>query len=530
MTTPARTRQCNSLNILREAAQQWPHAPALHHREVTWSYAQLWRAVDRLAAGIAACASFAPGDRVGVLSYKTPHSVAAMQSVLYAGGVYVMLDARQPASRLAAICRDAGIKLLLGDETMARHVGELREAGCVAFVLLDGDDMSGFPDDFVDAARWLDADTERGLVRHPDGGNDLAALLYTSGSTGVPKAVRITHENIVSFVEWADDYFRFSSDEVFLSQAHLSFDISTLDLYSAFRVGAAVVLLDEADAIFPRAVVSLLGDRKITNVYMVASALVALMDQGGLIAQEFPSLRRILYGGEVLPGSALRRLRSWLPPDVELFNVYGPIESNICTVWPVPAGAPVPDPAPIGYTVETLDLSVRYIDGTACVPGEVGEIWVSGPTVSPGYWQRPELDSAKFETEGDTRWYRTGDLGARDAEGLFSFHGRGDHLVKRRGFRIELGEIETATTHHPNIAECAVVSTEQRPGIVEIHAWCSAREGASLSPGEIRTHLAERIPGYMMPDSINLLHVLPKSGRDKIDRTALRAKHLNRLD
>jgi amino acid adenylation domain-containing protein len=515
-------RRRNALEPLLEAAQHYPDAPALHHREETWTYAQLSSVVDRLATGLTERTGFAAGDRVGVLSHKSLHSVAAMQAILRADGVYVMLDARQPPSRLAALCQDCDIKVLFGDETVSHHANELRAVGCDSFILMDTVNPSDLPEDFHLARQW--PNTRREPNPAGRGGEDLAALLYTSGSTGMPKAVQITHENITSFVEWADDAFEFSSDEVFLNQAHLSFDISTLDLYNAFHAGASVVLLDETDAIFPRAVTSLLQERKITNIYMVSSALASLMDRGGLLDTEPTTIRRILYGGEVLPRPALARLRSWLPPKVPLLNVYGPIETNICSIWSVLGRDTPPDPTAIGYPVSPLDMNVRRVDGTACAPGEVGEIWVTGPTVSPGYWRRPELDAAKFVTEGRTRWYRTGDLGAVDATGVFSFHGRADHLVKRRGYRIELGEIEAAIFGHPNIAECVVVSTEAQVGTVEIHAWCSARVGAQTSPTEIRGHLADRIPGYMMPDAIHLLDVLPRTRRDKIDRSALIAR------
>ncbi|MEU4335671.1 amino acid adenylation domain-containing protein [Micromonospora lupini] len=493
---------------LREAAAASPAATALRHHGTSWSYARLAAEVDRLATGLIedGCA---PGDCVGVLAAKSAWAVAAGQAVMRADAVSVMLDARQPAARLAAICRDCDITTLLGDETLLRHADELRAAGVRRLITLGR----------------AERDTSGPATPPPPprrGGTDVATLLYTSGSTGLPKAVQITHDNIRQFVAWTLGRFALSTGEVFLSQAHLSFDISTLDIFSGFAVAGTVVLLDEADVIFPRVVVDTIRAERVTNIYVVSSALAALADQGGLLTEPPGPLRRILYGGEVLPAAVLRRVRDWLPPDAGLHNVYGPLESNIATVWSVPAGEKLPDPPPIGRPVPSLRVEIRDPDGAVVPDEQVGEIWVSGPTVSPGYWNRPELTAAKFRHSDGARWYRTGDLGRRGIDGSFSFHGRSDDLVKRRGFRIELGEIEAAILSVAGITECAVVGVSVPDAGIRIHAWFAAGAGSDDPSARIRQVLRHRLPGYMFPDAIAELPTLPKTARDKVDRGRLR--------
>lgn len=513
-------RPASAAAYLQRTARQYPRLAALHHQGATWTYAELDRLATALATGLLSRTFLTPGERVGILSWKSPQAVAAMQAVLRADGAYVVLDARQPVHRLAEICRDCDIRVLMGDDTVARNAGTFREAGCSELVLLEpgGSPAAGFHHltDWqtlapINPSEWR-------------GGDNLAAVLYTSGSTGVPKGVQITHANLTSFVEWAGEQFRFDQDDVFLNHAHLSFDLPVLDLYNAFRAGGSVILLDESDAAFPRAVVSAIVKHRATNLYMVPSALTALMNQGALLdtPPQDLALRRILYAGEAFPVPALRTLRGHLPAQVDLVNLYGPIESNVCTAWPVPAGVTLGDDTPIGAAVGDLRVSVRREDGDECDPGETGEIWVAGPTVSPGYWRRSDLDADKFQHADGVRWYRTGDLGLRGDGGELRFRGRADSLIKRRGFRIELGDIESTLARHPNVLECAVVSRDTSQG-PEIHAWYTTSDPALTGDG-IRAFLAQSIPSYMIPDSVRRTSSLPKTQRDKIDRIALAAQ------
>ncbi|GAA2481800.1 amino acid adenylation domain-containing protein [Winogradskya humida] len=496
----------NAAELLIQAARHNPAAIALRWHGVGWTYGELYERVGKLTDLLLGSLDVATGDRVGVLAAKSPWVVAAGQAVLRADAVCVMLDVRHPIARLTAIIQDCGITTMFVDDAMRRHEDALRAAGVQRLVPL-GDLLPGAP------------------ARRPApvrGGTDLALLLYTSGSTGLPKAVGITHENVTAFVDWAAGYFGFRPGERFLSQAHLSFDISTLDIFNGFACGACVVLLDESDVLFPRVVVDTIRQEQITNVYVVSSALASLAGPGGLLEADPGSIRRILYGGEVLPAATLTRIRSWLPDDAGLYNVYGPLETNIATIWPVPTRGELPQPPPIGCPVPSLRVEIRREDGIATPEGEQGEIWIAGPTTSSGYWNRPEQNELRFVERDGVRWYRTGDRGSVNSDGRFDFHGRGDDLVKRRGYRIELGEIETAIAACPGVAECAVVATSPPDGPVEIHAWFVAAQDSSASVPEVRRFLTERVPGYMFPDSLRQLSQLPKTARDKIDRGRLR--------
>jgi amino acid adenylation domain-containing protein len=396
--------------------------------------------------------------------------------------------------------RDCRIRALVAPADRARSVLE----GDLADVPLLATDSGG------GEILWSELEDLSGPVRVDLGTeHDLAYILYTSGSTGVPKGVCISHHNAMAFVDWAAREVGAGADDRFSNHAPFHFDLSVFDLYAAFRCGARVAIVPEHHAYTPRALVEFVVRERITIWYAVPSALILMVDQGGLLEQPELPLRVVVFAGEPYPIRQLRRLRQGLP-GVRLFNWYGPTETNVCTGYEV--GEIERDraaPVPIGHAASGDRVWAVREDGSAAGIGEEGELLVSGPTVCLGYWgAAPRGDQP----------YRTGDIVRLQDDGEYVYVGRRDHMVKIRGHRVELGDVEAALLTHPAVTEAAVVAVGS--GIqARLVAFLVARREPALL--EIKRHCAERLPRHMIVDSVVLLHELPRTRNGKLDRLAL---------
>jgi amino acid adenylation domain-containing protein len=508
-----------------EAAEARPDATALAMGEERMTYGELRQLSDRLAAQLldAGCE---PGDRVGLLIPKRPMAVVAMQAVLKAGCVYVPLDAESPPARLARIVGAAEPRILLATPEVAERLDGLAERLELPPVWSVGAEHVAGKRVRSDRSRpdW-DIDTRLSPVRvRPE---DAAHLLFTSGSTGQPKGVVVTHRSVIAAVDWGVRYFGTSPDDRISCHAPLHFDQSTADLYATLAAGAELHLVPPGINLDPRAIARLIRERELTQWCSVPSVLTYMARFDAVGQDDFPSLKRLLWGGEVLPTPVLvhwmRRL-----PHVTFTNLYGPTEATITSsCYTVPA---VPEdkttPVPIGVPCDGEELLVLDEQMRPVPAGEMGELYVAGVGVSPGYWRDEEKTSAAFlpdprSPDGGARIYKTGDLARFDDDGLLHFLGRADSQIKSRGYRIELGEIESALVAVPGVRECAVLGIEAQ-GFegVSIAAAYVAEDGVEAP--KLRRGLSELLPAYMLPARWLALDVLPKNRNGKVDLSRLR--------
>jgi amino acid adenylation domain-containing protein len=512
-------------HLLERSAGSHPDRTAVADGGGSLSYAELNRQAARLA-GLLRELGVAPGDRVGLFLDKSVHAVTGMYGALKAGAAYVPLDPQAPPVRLGYIAGDCGIEVLLTASRQAGRWSALAAAGAPlrSLVVLDaeGPAPAGPPGVKVVTASAL-----------PDGGDavpaprsideDAAYILYTSGSTGTPKGVTLSHGNALTFVQWAAEVVAVSPEDRLSNHAPLHFDLSVFDIFAAAAGGASVHLLPSEAAAFPAEMARFIAGRRITVWYSVPSALTLLVTRGALRRGDLPSLRTVIFAGEVFPTKHLRRLMDLLP-EADFYNWYGPTETNVCTSYRVPAIPPdQAEPIPIGRAIADTEVFAVTEGGRRARPGEEGELHVRGGGVMKGYWGMPGLTSEVLVPDplgrGPGPVYRTGDLVREDPDGNYRFVGRRDAQIKSRGYRIELGEIEHALLGHPAVVECAVAAVPDELVTNRIKAFVALRQ--EVDQGELVRFLAARIPRYMVPEAFEFLDVLPKTSTGKIDRRAL---------
>jgi amino acid adenylation domain-containing protein len=510
-------------DYLTRSAERAPEATALVLGDEVMTYGELESAANRLAHALVE-QGCKPGDRVGVLAAKTPWTIAGLLAVLKAGGAYVPVDSASPAARVARIVRSAEPALLLADRTATALVDGLVGEGV-------GDLAVGALAEPLAGERFGSVFARDDLASLPAEpppvtGPDLAHLLFTSGSTGMPKGVMIEHANVVAFVEWAVRHFGTRAGDRVSGHPPLHFDLSTFDIYATLAAGAELHLVPGTLGLDPKGTARFIRERELTQWFSVPSVLTYLARFEAVGQDDFPSLERLLWCGEVLPTPVLAHWMRKLP-HVRFTNLYGPTEATIASsYYDVPEVPPDESvPVPIGVPCDGESLVVLDDDAPAPVGG-IGELYIGGVGLSPGYWRDEEKTAAAFRTDPRDpagRIYRTGDLARVDEDGIVHFLGRTDSQIKSRGYRIELGEIEAAVNTVAGVRECAVVGVDT--GGFEGTTICcaySVADGAELPTAEMRKHVTTLIPRYMLPARWERLAGLPKNINGKIDRPALR--------
>ena len=517
--------------LLTRSATRYPEKTAVWARNRSLTYRELNERSTQLAH-LLRQRGLKKGDRVGIFFAKSVESLVCMFGVLKAGGVYVPLDPQAPAERIGYIIGNCGIRVLLTNKERRAALAADVVDSLDYCVMTDDSGSNGSGNKIVPWAMLgefpASPDPQVTLTE-----TDLAYILYTSGSTGRPKGVMLSHQNALTFVEWCAERFHVRSDDRVSNHAPLHFDLSVFDVYNAIEAGATVYLVTEDLALFPTSLANFMASQRITVWYSVPSALMLLLLHSDLSAEKVPHLRTILFAGEVFPMKYLRQLADLLP-SVELYNLYGPTETNVCTYYRVERERlAAMDKLPIGIACENTEVfAVSDEDQIVSKPGESGELYVRGPAVTYGYWADAEKTKKmvlpnRFQSNFNENMYRTGDLVTLAEDGNYYFQGRRDSMIKSRGYRIELGEIENALLSHPGVREAAAVAIPDEIVGNRIKAVVAAHAAQSLQPVELQHYCAARIPKYMIPEHIEFCESLPKTSTGKIDRVRLAQQGLN---
>jgi amino acid adenylation domain-containing protein len=518
-------------HLLTESAARLPDKEAVCFEGWSLTYGQLEAVTNQLARTLRS-AGVRRGDRVGIYAHKSLASVISVFGVMKAGAIYVPLDGSAPAKRLAYIARNCEIKTILTSRQVSGLLDLLAEQTPVERILVTDD---GKGPDLPQALRlisWAEVKQQSDEAVPAAGAieNDLAYILYTSGSTGAPKGVMISHRTILTFINWCCNTFRMTAAERVTSHAPLHFDLSTFDIYATLKAGGTVVLVPEKLSVFPSQLADLLENERITITYLVPSILSLMVTYGKLDAHDLSEMRAVLFAGEVLPIKSLRQLAAAVP-HADFYNLYGPTETNVCTYYKVQPSDLAPDrtrPVPIGIACENTEVfAVDEQQHVITEPGREGELWVRGSCVAQGYWGDADKTAANFvlntfQPHFREIAYRTGDVVTLAEDGVnWVYVGRRDHMVKSRGYRIELGEIEAALYTHPQVKEAAVVAIPDDLIGNRIKAFVVPVAANNLSRQDLDAHCGRVLPRYMLPESIEFRNELPKTSTGKINRLLL---------
>lgn len=450
------------------------------------------------------------GDRIGLLSTKSIDKVIAIFGILMAGCAYIPVDPGSPIERNSYIFNDCGVSFILGEPMLLEPV-------LLTFNLspeiLNFENGTNYQ--LVKLAYEKQVEIPGFISEH----SVLSYILYTSGSTGNPKGVVFTHEKSLEFVNWCISQFKPNQSDIFSSIAPFHFDLSTHDIYVSIAIGATLVLIDDKQNKQPALVAEIIAKNKISICYTTPSTLRLLIQFGKLENHNFNNLRIVHFAGEVFPVKHLRSLKEiWAQAD--FYNLYGPTETNVCTWFKIPeyiADNQV-DPFPIGQSCQHFESKIFNINENIISTSREGELCISGKGIMAGYWNLPEkMEEVFFNTEEGKLWYRTGDIVQIDEENNFVYKSRKDRMVKRRGYRVELGEIENALYKNENVIEAAVISVPDEENGILIKAFIGWNPSVAPSLIQIKSHCANHLPNYMIPDKIIFKDSLPKTSTDKLD-------------
>ena len=494
---------------ITESAKKFPHKTAVQCSNESVNFAELEEQSNRLARFLQR-KGVSRGDRVCFCLHKSISAIVSMVSIVKADAIYVPLNTQAPAARLRQMVQDASPRLIICDNR-TRAVAE----GMGEVLNID------------DTAASIAAESEAPLV-YKNNGDDIAYILYTSGSTGTPKGVMIRHSNIINATDWAVEELGITEHDRMSQHPPLYFDLSTFDLYCAFKAGATLCLVPEHASLFPGTLLKFMEDAGLTIWNSVPSVMVQMVLAGIITSDRLPKLRKIFFNGEAFP---TKFLAEWMNvyPDKTFVNMYGPTETTVqCAFYPV-AEIPreITKGIPIGSACRNVELVAVREDGRVAGAGEVGELYVGGLGVGAGYWNNPEKTAALFVRHpldaSKGIMYRTGDLVILREDGNYDFIGRKDNQIKIRGNRIELGDVDAALYALPYIKEAAAIAVpDLQTGGSKLVAFVDVQNADMHYP--IKDDLLAAIPRYMVPDEIRIC-VLPKTSTGKIDRVRLKHEY-----
>jgi amino acid adenylation domain-containing protein len=492
-------------HLVLDAAERDPTGLAVVGPDERLDHETLATRVGQLAAALQSL-GVTSGDRVIVFAPKSSETFIAMHAVLQAGGIAVPVDPRAPDPVLESLARELGPRaIIVGSTTTGRwpdpSTSTIGESIAKSTSHLTWTDVEGY-----DAS---------GPVNRL--GDDPAYIISTSGSTGRPKRIVHTHTSALRYAELAANCYGLRPDDRMANVAPFHFDQSTFELYAAPLVGAATVLVPDVLLRFPASVSELLERESVTTWYSVPTILRQLLQRGALEQRDLTALRWVLFGGEIFPPTELRALMASLP-EARFSNVYGPAEVNQCMYFHLDGPPSDERSVPIGTAWEDTELRLVDHNGTVVPHEGRGELLVRTATAMAGYWNRPDLDELVFASEPAEgglvrRWYRTGDVVERHADGLITFVGRVDRQVKIRGVRVELEAVEAALDSVDGVTASAAICVDDPDaplvGIVET----STISDVSVVHRAIR----EILPPGAVPDRVVLVGSLPVTTSGKVD-------------
>jgi acyl-CoA ligase (AMP-forming) (exosortase A-associated) len=513
--------------MLRASTSRSPDKEALVHGDNRLTYAEVSAHVSGLASGLRA-AGLQPGERVGIYLDPGIAQVLSIFGASQAGGVFVPANSVLFPEQVAHIARDCGISALI---TTASKLESLlpafEDVGSLRFLVIVSE--GGEPLKTTLPAHDFDAMTKAtSKDKWQDWGieKDLGAILYTSGSTGKPKGVMLSHANLMAGATIVSAYLEITSSDRMLAVLPFSFDAGLNQLTTAFQQGATLVLIN---FVFAKQIVDTLVKERITGLAGVPTVWSLLAQPNSTLQKNSPALRYITNTGGAMPQNVLKVLRAALP-NTRIFLMYGLTEAFRSTYLP-------PEeldrrPTSMGKAIPDTEILVLNEHGQLCKPGEVGELVHRGPTVSMGYWGKPDATDQVLKPNpllppevGDVeRVCYSGDLVKTDEDGFLYYVGRRDAMIKSSGFRISPTEVEEVVFQSGQVRHAAAIGVPDELLGQTVKIFVIPRDGDPVDKEALLTFCEERMPRYMVPKAIEVLDELPKTSSGKIDYPSLRRR------
>ena len=500
--------------LLSEAARKFPDRIAIDDNKNSLTYKEY----NDLSMGIgtyfikvrSGCPDTGP---IAVILPKSHRSLLLFMGILYSGNTYVPLDDKMPAARLGKILENLCPLYIITNEKVREA---LLQTGYDAEKLLLFEDALNEPPD-------RDAVMKR-VEKIID--TDPVYIMYTSGSTGMPKGIAIAHRSVFDYAHWIVSTFDITEESIFGSQAPFYFDNSVLDIYSCLLTGAKLVIIPEELFQFPARLPEFIDEKHVDTIFWIPTVMINVANSGALDEEgrKLPHLKRVMFCGEPMPNKPLNVWRKRLP-GVLFANLYGPTEiTDVCTYYIVDREFEDSDPLPIGIPCKNTRTLILTENDTKADTGEIGELCILGSSLALGYWRSPDITEKAFtdnplNSNYKEKIYHTGDLVFMSEDGLIMFVGRKDSQIKHKGNRIELGEIETAAKSIPGIQNACVLYDQTEQQIV---LFIESTDD-SLTLRIINNSLIKLVPKYMLPGKLTAMEKLPYNANGKIDRVALRA-------
>lgn len=481
-----------------------PDSIAAVFRDHHLSYSELNRRANQIARYLR-LAGVKVGDLVGIHLEHSFEELAGLLGVLKTGAAYLPLDQENPAQRLSFLLADAGLTVVLTQQSFA---GALL-AGKARLICLDSER------DFIAAESDSNLNAEIPV-------KSIAYVIYTSGSTGEPKGVAVSHRALVNYIWWAKDTYLRDQELAFPLYSSLAFDLTATSIFVPLTSGNSVLVYRPESNLAP--LLEILRENQAGIVKLTPGHLTLIKEEDNRQSR----IRRLIVGGE-----ALRTRLAWEIYEsfegVEIYNEYGPTEATVgCMIYKFDPVADKNTFVPIGQPAPNMQIYVLDRGLSPVAENMIGEIYIAGDGLSEGYRNRSELTAERFlpnpfttGSHSGQRMYRTGDLARRRSGGALEFLGRNDEQVKIRGFRVEPGEIEAALGELPEVAQAVVIAREDHPGEKALLGYVVAAPGFSIDAQAVRRQLAQRLPSYLVPAAIVTLAALPLTLNGKLDRQAL---------
>lgn len=485
-----------------------------------WSNQQVltYRDLDNQSSALAEWLLTNRKSEHGLLAMMLPKSAEAVVTILAglkANMAYAPVDPAWPSRRRESIFRQSDFDIVIAKDN---DLGQDRGSATVLS---------------PETPQWnrvVSADVDPKYECAERAPEDLAYILYTSGSTGDPKGVCVSNRAAFHFPNWAREEFEINSESRIASHAPFTFDLSTFDLFSSLCAGAAVYLIPDMVKMLPSSLSRFLEEHRITTIYAVPSNLGLLVSRGLLEKRNLNALNTVLFAGEVMPIPLFQELKSKLPDNVRYCNLYGPTETNVCTYFHMENLQESDTAIPIGLPLPDTHLFTMTDEGEYADKDSEGELCVDGPTVMSGYWGSLGQDAdcwaaAPGKTEESA--YKTGDFAKIREDGHWLYFGRRDGMVKIWGYRVELGEVESCLLTYSSIEQAAVVKVsedgELGDSLVAFVVSSSGESDVSHS-ADVVNYCRQNLPPYMCPKSVNFIDAIPLSHNGKIDRRELTAR------